>query len=105
MIMKNSPNKTNNSPPPPIENPVMQLTSSMAFIGPLPPPEAFEKYERTHAGAADRIIKMAENEANHRRELEKKALVHNIWVAHLSQFFAFILSITGLKRGRVLYCK
>lgn len=76
--------------------------SSALYAGPLPPAEAFEKYERVLHGASDRILKMAEEEANHRRKLETCTLTHNIWIAHLSQIFAFILGITGLIGG--VYC-
>ncbi len=42
------------------------------YSGPLPPAEAFERYERVCPGAADRIIAMAEQQASHRQELERR---------------------------------
>lgn len=33
-----------------------------AWAGPLPPPADFERYERILAGAADRIMRLAEEE-------------------------------------------
>lgn len=36
------------------------------FSGPLPPPDALEKYERVSPGAAERIIAMVERESSHR---------------------------------------
>ena len=42
--------------------------------GPLPPADEMEKYEAVLPGAADRIVKMAEGQANHRAELETEAL-------------------------------
>jgi len=41
-----------------------------AFSGPLPPPSLLSGYESSCPGAADRIIKMAEQEAEHRRVTE-----------------------------------
>ena len=41
------------------------------FSGPLPPPDALEKYERVSPGAAKRIIAMVETQNSHRHELEK----------------------------------
>lgn len=35
---------------------------SATYIGPLPPASEFERYEATHPGAADRILRMAETE-------------------------------------------
>ena len=39
---------------------VLQLLKLSVFSGPLPPPEAFEHYERTLPGAAQAILKMAQ---------------------------------------------
>ena len=82
--------------------PMQMTTASAVYSGPLPPAEAFERYEKTLEGAADRILQMAESEAIHRRQIESSALYHNIWIAHLSQIFAFILGISGLIGG--VYC-
>lgn len=38
--------------------------------GPLPSPEAFASYEQTVPGAGDRILRLAEEEATHRRSQE-----------------------------------
>lgn len=42
--------------------------------GPLPHPDILAGYENILPGAADRIITLAESEATHRREIEKKAV-------------------------------
>lgn len=42
------------------------------FSGPLPPPNILEQYERLVPGAADRILRLWEDEVAHRRELELK---------------------------------
>ena len=42
------------------------------FSGPLPPPNIIKGYEDILPGAADRILSMAENQAKHRQEIEKK---------------------------------
>lgn len=36
------------------------------YQGPIPPPEVLEKYEKISPGFADRIVKMAEIEQEHR---------------------------------------
>jgi uncharacterized membrane protein len=41
--------------------------------GPLPPPEVLQGYENITPGFADRIVTMAEKQAQHRQELEKIA--------------------------------
>lgn len=45
---------------------------SIEYHGPLPPPGAFEAYERTQPGAADRILKMVEEKQRQRIAWEKK---------------------------------
>ncbi len=44
------------------------------FIGPLPPPEVIERYERLLPGAADRVLALAEREQAQRHALETEAL-------------------------------
>lgn len=45
--------------------------SMETFQGPIPPPAVLEAYERLVQGGAERILKMAENQAVHRQEIEK----------------------------------
>ena len=47
-----------------------------SFQGPLPSPEAFASYEQTVPGAGDRILRLAEEEAQHRRSEEQADGVH-----------------------------
>ncbi len=44
------------------------------FSGPLPTPEAFEKYNEVQPDAADRIIRMAENEQRIRNDAQQGAI-------------------------------
>jgi len=58
---------------------VKQVISS-SFSGPLPHPDVLRGFESVQPGAAERIIKMAENEAQHRHVLERngqKAFINN----------------------------
>ncbi len=93
--------------------PIQIATASSLYSGPLPPPEAFEKYERTLPGASNRIFELAEGEANHRRkieeaeanhrrQLEKKTVDHNIIMSHMGQLCAFVLGISGIAGS--VYC-
>ena len=47
-----------------------RVTSSF-YSGPLPMPSDLADYEKACPGAADRILKMAEQQASHRQSLEK----------------------------------
>ena len=44
------------------------------YSGPIPPPEMLEQYNKIIPDAAQRILRMAEEQASHRRDLEKKVI-------------------------------
>jgi len=48
---------------------------SETYYGPLPRPSDLQEYDRIVPGAADRIIRMAENQAQHRQNLEKTVVI------------------------------
>lgn len=48
------------------------------YSGPLPKPEDLAKYEQVLSGSADRIIRMAERQAEHRQKLEKVVVESNV---------------------------
>lgn len=83
-------------------NPQFLSLTAATYAGPLPPPEAFEKYERILPGAADRILKLAENQAAHRQKQQTRILWHQIILAHGGQFCAFVLASLGLSGA--IYC-
>lgn len=51
---------------------VVAVQAQSTYSGPIPPPEALEKYNNTLPGAADRIITMAEKEQQNRYEMAHK---------------------------------
>jgi uncharacterized membrane protein len=59
------PNNQNNS------REVVVTEISQSFSGPLPHPDVLRKFNEIIPGAAERIIKMAEDQSIHRKELEK----------------------------------
>ena len=73
-----------------------QIIVSRQFSGPIPSPDAFEKYELIVQGAAERILKMAENEAESRIRNEGKLVDNEVKItnnivrsSYLGVFFAF----------------
>lgn len=54
----------------PNQNKPTQRLLATSYQGPLPPPDLLAGYERACPGSADRIVKMAEEEAQHRRSIE-----------------------------------
>jgi len=64
--------------------------------GPLPPAAEFEHYEQVLPGTANRILSMAEKEAEHRHKLEIKAADANVKIEIRGQYFAFITILLAL---------
>ncbi len=73
---------------------------SEVFSGPVPDPDSLRKYELIQAGFADRLLKLAEEEQQHRQELNRLIIQNEIQIQQkadrnfkLGQWFA-ILAIT-----------
>ena len=50
------------------------VSATEVWAGPIPPPEALQKYEDLVPGAANRILKMAEGQTAHRIQIEKTVI-------------------------------
>jgi|GEM_PF-2361033 len=84
----------------------VQTNESFHYRGPLPPPDMLAGYEQVKHGFADRIIKIAENEQNHRQEMEKiyaqsseHQLDRNTTLSFRGQLFAFVIAMTAVCGG------
>lgn len=78
------------------------FSASASFSGPLPHPALLDQFERIVPGAAERIIRMAEEQAAHRRGLEKTAVEANAWSQKAGPVFGFIVAMTAILGGFVL---
>lgn len=61
---------------------IEMIRENLYFSGPLPPPAIFERYDRILPGAADRILKLAENEQSIRRGANRGLIINDgarIW--------------------------
>lgn len=83
------------------------------YSGPIPHPNVIEGYEKNCPGATDRILKMTENELEHRRKIETeeqnninecrlKAINAEIESVKRAQFLGFILLLIILVCGFIL---
>jgi len=80
-----------------MENESKDITvHSVAYYGPLPTASEFSGYEQTLPGAADRILALAEKEAEHRRKNEDKLLEESINLSRKGQKFAFVIALVSL---------
>jgi len=75
---------------------VTEFREELIFSGPIPHPAILERYNQTVPGAAERIIVMAEQQAIHRRTLEKSVIDSDVKKSERGQLFAFVIAITGL---------
>ncbi len=57
---------------------LIRQDSVHTFSGPLPPPEILKRFDKVVPCTAERIIKMAEEQSAHRRELEKRVIDSDI---------------------------
>ena len=69
---------------------------SLSYRAPLPPPAMLAGYEQALPGSADRIVTMAENQAQHRQTLEMAALHSDIQRSHAGLFMGFIVALAFL---------
>jgi uncharacterized membrane protein len=63
----------------------------ISFSGPLPPPNILARYNEVVPDAAERILRMAENQATHRQAIERKVVEGNVTAQAL-----------GVKLGAIL---
>jgi len=76
--------------------PVATQIQRASFSGPLPPPAILEGYDRIVPGAAERILAMAEADANHQREIELAALQAADREVRRGQIFGFTIGVLAL---------
>lgn len=62
------------SAPPPGGREVIATVQTSSWVAPLPRPEIMAGYEQILPGSADRILAMAEKQAEHRQGLERSKL-------------------------------
>jgi uncharacterized membrane protein len=70
-----------------------------AYSGPLPHPDALERYNQIVPGAADRIIAQFEKQAAHRQGLERKVVHSNTFCQKLGTISALLIGLAGVGGG------
>ncbi|MEK7150143.1 MAG: DUF2335 domain-containing protein [Patescibacteria group bacterium] len=88
---KNLPNSQNST-----SGVVIRREVSQSFSGPLPHPDILRQFNEIVPGAAERIIKMAEEQSAHRKELEKKVINSDITRSKWGQILGFVIALAGL---------
>ncbi len=67
--------------------------SAIQFSGPLPPARELQAYEQVVPGSADRIIKMEEDEASHRRAQEQRLIKSSCGDSRLGLWLGFFIGM------------
>jgi uncharacterized membrane protein len=68
------------------------LFESYGFSGPIPPPQIFAGYDKALPNGADRVMKMAEREQEHRHKMEDTIVGKESFEKRAGLIFAFILA-------------
>ena len=78
---------------------VVSETHQTTLTGPIPSPEVIAGYEKVLVGSADRIIKMAEKEQDHRHRFQLRNQTHRATLTFVGQMFAFLIAVFGIGGG------
>ena len=81
---------------------ISRVISQIRYEGPLPPSFMLKEYEEILPGAADRILKMAEQQASHRQSIEKTVIDSKSKAEILGVIFAGLIGLSAIVGGFVL---
>ena len=81
---------------------VTQVEAHHQYNGPIPEAREMASYEAINPGFADRILKMAENQAAHRQEIEKVTIKANARNSTMGVVVGGIIGMTGIICGTVI---
>jgi len=68
-------------------------SSFQSYTGPIPPPAMLEKYNQVVPGAAERILKLAEDQSSHRQNIETIVIKSDSRNSLFGVFSALIISL------------
>lgn len=66
------------------------------FSGPLPPPAILRQYDEIQPGFAERLLRLTEDEASHRREVTARAQRYEVFETTLGQVFGLLVALAAL---------
>ena len=75
------------------------FSAEQRFSGPLPPPQMLIKYNEAFPGCAERIVAMAERQAVHRQDIEKRVVRSNSIREQVGQVFGLLVALTAILSG------
>ena len=81
---------------------VLGFIAAASFSGPIPPPQILADYNQIVPGSANRIIAMAEKQADHRRRLETQVISSDITNSRVGLFCGLAIGVGGLVAATVI---
>jgi uncharacterized membrane protein len=75
---------------------IFAIEQRTSWRGPLPPPDKLKEYNDAVPDGAERILKTAEKQAEHRMAMEKQAIPEDQRQSRHGQHFAFIIALSFL---------
>lgn len=75
------------------------LHQVLQFESPLPDPKILKEYEDITSGSAERILKLTEEQARHRQELEKMIIKSAVKRESRGQWFGLIFGFVAIISG------
>lgn len=73
------------------KKPLLRAARSELFLGPIPPPDLLAKYDKIIPNGADRILRLAEQQQNHRHYLEKTVIESDVRRSNKGLLLGFCL--------------
>lgn len=78
------------------------LIKQSLHSGPIPSPDSLGKYNSIIPNGADRIMKMAERQQEHRMKIEDKVITSQSKQSILGQIFGLFIGVLGIAGGVIL---
>ncbi len=80
---------------------ILRHEKTVAFSGPLPAPADLQRFEQILPGAAERIMCMAEKQAEHRQSLELRVIQSGVKKSEQGLIFGLIIGMTAIITGGI----
>ena len=81
---------------------LIRQIQTVAYQGPIPPPEMLADYDNMVPGLADRIVRKWEEQQEHRQKLERTAVERDEERMDRSQKYALAVALAGLGMAAAL---
>jgi uncharacterized membrane protein len=78
---------------------IVKMESSQVHLGPIPDPATLAGYGAIQPDFPERILKMAEGEAAHRRGIDNKLVEGRLRIESRGQAYALVIALFGIGAG------